>query len=50
MPLLGSFGGGSSRGFGFGTAAPLVLYSADFLVIAGGASGGTLGGGGGAGG
>ena len=50
MPLIGSFGAASGRGFGRGES-PRLPYSVDFLVIAGGGSGGCyVGGGGGAGG
>ena len=50
MPILSSRGAGSAKGFGLTSGrVKLQTYSADFLVIAGGA-GGDLGGGGGAGG
>lgn len=49
MPILGSRGGGSARGFGrFGGPAAILV---DYLVVAGGGGGGgTHGGGGGGGG
>jgi hypothetical protein len=41
MPLLGSRGGGSAKGFGLtaGGAAPV---NVDYLVVAGGGSGGVV--------
>lgn len=49
MPLLGSIGAGSARGFGRGLGKRLIAV--DYLVIAGGSTGGKRhGGGGGAGG
>ena len=51
MPIKGSFGAGSARGFGSGGLSPLEPFNANILVVGGGggASGGQ-GGGGGAGG
>jgi hypothetical protein len=51
MPLLGSFGAGSSRGFGLTAGGGGPPYTINFLVVAaGGGGGGTVGGGGGGGG
>ena len=53
MPIIGSFGAGSAGGYGQRKGAGLVPnpFSADYLMVAGGAAGrGQIGGGGGAGG
>ena len=50
MPILGSFGAGSARGFGE-TAGGAAAVEVEYVIIAGGGSGGKdLSGGGGAGG
>jgi hypothetical protein len=49
MPLLGTRGSGSVKGFGFTAGAK--TFDVDYLVVAGGGGGSTgIGGGGGAGG
>jgi hypothetical protein len=51
MPILGSFGAGSSKGFGLTSGAGVDPVDFDYLVLAGGGAGQQgLGGGGGAGG
>jgi len=49
MPIIGSFGSGSGRGFGKGTGgkAPVLVY---YLLLAGGGGGGAFANGGGGGG
>jgi hypothetical protein len=49
MPILGSFGAGSARGFG-ATAGGASTLEVDYLVIGGGGGGATDDGGGGGGG
>jgi len=51
MPLLGTFGASSSKGFGQGLGGPINLIPFGYLIVAGGGSGGgNYGGGGGGGG
>jgi len=50
MPILGSVGAGSGKGFGLTASTPKDPTTVEYLVIAGGGSGGHYGGGGGAGG